>query len=239
MNELALFAGSGGGLLASDLLGWNTVGACEIQPYPREVLLQRQRDGYLPKFPIWDDVTTFDGRPWKGSVDVISGGFPCQDISSAGQGKGIEGERSSLWKEYARIIGEVKPQFVFAENSPLLRTRGLVTILKDLSSLGYNARWCVLGAGDFKAPHQRKRMWIMATHSNLPQCKGGGLPSRGEEEHPNTSLGVRWKDKPGICGVDDGMAYRLDRLKAVGNGQVPVVAAHAWNILNVEEVINE
>lgn len=81
MRELALFAGAGGGILGGKMLGWRTVCAVEIEKYPRSVLLQRQKDGILDKFPIWDDVRTFDGRPWRGKVDVISGGFPCQDIS--------------------------------------------------------------------------------------------------------------------------------------------------------------
>ena len=109
MNELALFAGVGGGLLASRLLGWTTVGAVEKDPYCRRVLLSRMRDGFLDPFPVWDDVTTFDGKPWKGTVDVVSGGFPCQDISVANQrGLGVRaGKRSGLWREFARIIGEV------------------------------------------------------------------------------------------------------------------------------------
>ena len=114
------------------------------------------------KFPIWDDVCTFDGKPWRGSVDVLAGGFPCQDISAAGKGAGIAGARSGLWKEYARIIDEIRPRFVFAENSPLLRTRGIGVVLEDLASLGYDARWCVLGARDVGAPHKRDRMWVLA-----------------------------------------------------------------------------
>ena len=104
MNELALFAGAGGGILAGHLLGWRTVCAVEIEDYPRRVLLQRQADGFLPRFPIWDDITTFDGKPWRGRVDVISGGFPCQDISAAGKGDGLDGERSGLWREMARVV---------------------------------------------------------------------------------------------------------------------------------------
>ena len=87
MNELHLFAGVGGGILGGILLGHTTVCAVEIEPYCRRVLLQRQRDGILPKFPIWDDVCTFDGKPWRGKVDVVCGGFPCQDISCAGGGQ--------------------------------------------------------------------------------------------------------------------------------------------------------
>ena len=109
MNELALFAGGGGGILAGHLLGWRTVCAVEIEDYPRRVLLQRQADGLLPRFPIWDDITTFDGKPWRGKVDVVSGGFPCQDISVAGRGAGLDGERSGLWGEMARVIREVQP----------------------------------------------------------------------------------------------------------------------------------
>ena len=90
MNELALFAGAGGGILGGHLLGWRTVCAVEWDAYAASVLVARQNDRCLPPFPIWDDVQTFDGRPWKGVIDVISGGFPCQDISSAGRGAGID-----------------------------------------------------------------------------------------------------------------------------------------------------
>jgi len=97
MNELALFAGAGGGILGGHLLGWRTVCAVEWEEYPASVLCARQNDGLLPPFPIWDDVCSFDGTPWRGIVDVISGGFPCQDISAAGKGVGIDGERSGMW----------------------------------------------------------------------------------------------------------------------------------------------
>lgn len=166
LNTFHLFAGAGGGILADVLLGHNPIGACEIEPYPRDVLLARQADGHLPDFPIWDDVATLDGNPWRGSVDVLCGGFPCQDISSAGKGAGITGERSGLWKEYARLIGEMRPRFVFAENSPLLRTRGLGVVLEDLAALGYNARWGIIGAGAVGAPHKRDRMWVLAYTNN-------------------------------------------------------------------------
>src|SRR6478609_5850904 len=125
VNELALFAGGGGGILGGILLGWRTVCAVELDPYARgTVLLGRQRDGVLPRFPVWDDVTTFDGNPWRGHVDVVTGGFPCTDISVAGKGAGIGGEQSGLWSHMARIIGEVRPRYAFVENSPALRTRG-------------------------------------------------------------------------------------------------------------------
>ena len=158
VNELALFAGAGGGILGAHLLGWRTVCAVETEPYCREVLLSRQRDGVLPLFPIWDDVQTFDGRPWRGIAQVVSGGFPCQDISSAGKGAGIDGERSGMWSHMARIVGEVLPQFVFVENSPLLVGRGLGLVLSDLAQMGYDAKWGIVGAHHVAAPHKRDRI---------------------------------------------------------------------------------
>ena len=162
VNELALFAGAGGGILGGHLLGWRTVCAVEWEAYPASVLVARQNDKTLPAFPIWDDVQTFDGRPWRGRVDVISGGFPCQDISCAGKGAGIGGKRSSMWKHMARIIGQVRPRYVFVENSPLLVSRGLDVVLSDLAQMGYDATWGIISAADAGAPHLRKRIWILA-----------------------------------------------------------------------------
>lgn len=161
MYELALFAGAGGGILGGKLLGWRTVCAVELADYPRRVLLARQSD-CLDPFPIWDDVSTFDGKPWRGVVDIVTGGFPCQDISVAGKGVGIDGARSGLWKEMARIIGEVGPRFALVENSPMLVGRGLAVVLGDLAAMGYDARWGVLGAGHVGAPHARERLWLVA-----------------------------------------------------------------------------
>ena len=162
LRELALFAGAGGGILGGHLLGWRTVCAVEWEPYAASVLCARQNDGILPPFPIWDDVQTFDGKPWRGIVDVVSGGFPCQDISAAGKGAGIDGERSGMWREMARIICEVRPRYAFIENSPMLTSRGLDRVLSDLASMGFDARWGVLGAADVGAPHQRDRIWVVA-----------------------------------------------------------------------------
>ena len=166
MNELALFAGAGGGILGGHLLGWRTVCAVEWEPYPASVLCARQNDGLLPPFPVWDDVQTFDGKSWRGIVDVVSGGFPCQDISAAGKGAGIDGERSGMWREMARIIHEVRPRFVFVENSPMLTSRGLGVVLGDLAKMGFDAKWGVLGANSVGAPHKRDRIWIAGTTTN-------------------------------------------------------------------------
>jgi DNA (cytosine-5)-methyltransferase 1 len=240
MRELHLFAGVGGGILGGMLLGHTTVCAVEIEPYCRRVLLQRQRDGILPRFPIWDDVTTFDGKPWRGKVDIVAGGFPCQDISSAGKGKGIEGERSGLWSEMARIIGEIRPKYAFVENSPILTSRGLGVVLGDLASMGYDAQWGVISAGMCGAPHRRKRIWILA----YTKCRFGKtqhekrlLGKQNTEKKTNgfangnlyQGWGCEFESR--ICRVAHGVDNRLDRLKAIGNGQVPIVAATAFNIL--------
>ena len=241
MNELALFAGVGGGILGGHLLGWKTVAAVEIEDYPRRVLLQRQADGLLPRFPIWDDICTFDGKPWAGKVDVISGGFPCQDISAAGKGAGLDGERSGLWGEMARVIHEVQPRFVFVENSPMLTSRGLGRVLGDLAKMGFDAKWGVLGADAIGLPHHRERIWVLATNNDSKYAKRmfkqtiQGV-TRISREYANgmdkNEQGLRSILSPGLCRTPNGLSGQMDRLKAIGNAQVPRVAANAWRILN-------
>ena len=250
LRELALFAGAGGGILGGHLLGWRTVCAVEWEPYAAGVLVARQNDGILPPFPIWDDVQTFDGRPWRGLVDVVSGGFPCQDISVAGSGKGIEGERSGMWKHMARIVGEVLPRFVFVENSPLLVGRGLAVVLGDLAALGYDAQWFRLSASDCGAPHQRDRLWIVANpmqDGRNDRMVGNCDPQQGadrasskwgadrvsvELRKANAALRYgKWPLPPKPVGVAASLAAGVDRLSAIGNGQVPRVAAAAFSLL--------
>ena len=241
MNELALFAGAGGGILAGHLLGWKCVAAVEIEDYPRRVLLQRQADGLLPRFPIWDDICTFDGKPWAGKVDVISGGFPCQDISAAGKGAGLDGERSGLWGEMARIVCEVQPRYVFVENSPMLTSRGLGRVLGDLAKMGFDAKWGVLGADAIGLPHHRERIWVLATNNDSKYAKRmfkqtiQGV-TRISREYANgmdkNEQGLRSILSPGLCRTPNGLSGQMDRLKAIGNAQVPRVAANAWRILN-------
>ena len=233
LRELALFAGAGGGILGGKLLGWRTVCAVEWDIYAAGVLLARQNDGLLEPFPVWDDVQTFDGRPWAGTVDVVSGGFPCQDISAAGKGAGIDGARSGMWFHMARIIGEVRPRFVFVENSPMLTSRGLGRVLGDLAALGFDAEWGVLGAAAVGAPHQRERIWIVA------HTAGGRLEGwpDGEPGLATQLVAPKWiRESPidaaqRILGMDDGVAGRMGGLKAAGNGQVPQCAAEAWRRL--------
>lgn len=174
MRELSLFSGAGGGLIASKhLLGWTTVGMVEYEPYCQKILQQRQKDGLLDQCPIFGDIREFNAEGWaetyQGMVDVISGGFPCQDISCAGKGAGIEGEKSSLWKDMAETIRIVRPRYVFVENSPMLVIRGLDRVTADLSEMGYSSCWSIVSAADVGAAHLRKRIWVVA-HSN-----GNGL----------------------------------------------------------------
>ncbi len=297
MNELALFAGAGGGILGGQLLGWRTVCAVERDAYASAVLAQRQNDGHLDFFPIWSDVTTFDGRPWRGVVDVVSGGFPCQDISCAGKGEGITGSRSGLWKEFKRIVCQVRPTVVWVENSPILTSRGIDVVLGDLASMGLHAEWGVLSAEEVGARHKRERIWILAYSGRRWRqkeklCAGGnefrvrgkklanasikGLPNwRGtqmanppkeveklkrpgcprcrvqklsnpsgkrlenrcgllgwtEEPHPAAETFADWSIEPAMGRVANGVAYRMDRIKAIGNGQVPLQMAEAWRKL--------
>jgi DNA (cytosine-5)-methyltransferase 1 len=319
VRELHLFAGAGGGILGGMLLGHEPVCAVEIDPYCRQVLAERQADGNLPTFPIFDDVRTFDGTPWRGKVDVVCGGFPCQPWSSAGKRKGVNDERH-LWPEMARIIGEVRPRYVFAENVSL---PALEEPWRDLRRLGYRVPPALcLSAEDVGAPHLRKRWWLLAADAESQRQQGrarqDGQPitrvvgksgvdlvggGEGIATDPNSQLrngsgqqwaqgraeladcgteasnanrnrepvvtindetsvvpqtgnanssrleerqGKRsdpckkleaaigagwWATEPDICRVDDGVANRVVRLRALGNGQVPQCAAEAWRIL--------
>lgn len=189
-----LFAGAGGGILADELLGFKPIGAVEIEPYPREVLLSRQIDGCLPRFPIWDDVQTFsinneNTREYiqrlqqiRGKL-CICGGFPCQNISAAGKGEGIKGEKSGLWKEFARIISEVQPAYVFVENSPLLIKRGLDVVLQDIAERGYSFAYRIISAQDIGAPHLRKRFWGFAVSNSLLNWERGLWSDKEMEEN--------------------------------------------------------
>lgn len=235
MNELSLFAGAGGGILGGYLLGWRTVCAVERDAYAAQVLAQRQNDGILRPFPIWSDVCSFDGKPWRGIVDVVSGGFPCQDISSAGRGAGIDGDKSGLWKEMARIIDEVRPKYIFVENSPLLIGRGLARVISDLAEIGFDCQWSRVSAKELGAPHKRDRLWLVGR--NVRNTTGEGLPVRlfGQMERPapiaEPQRPGRWPAEPGVGRVAHGVAHRVDRIKAIGNGQVPRVSAAAFSML--------
>jgi len=239
MNELALFAGGGGSVLAAELLGWRTVCAVELDAGARSIVLDRQRDGHIGRFPIWDDIKTFDGLQWRGSVDVVTGGFPCQDISQCGKGEGLAGKRSGLWFEMARVIREVMPRFVVVENSPMLTSRGLGTVLGDLAGMGFDARWGVFRASAIGAAHHRARLFLVA---NAHGAKLEGLdfqePARFDKKESRRRQSARAidaalpaNDYASMPRNPDDVARGMDGLKATGNGWVPAMAARAIHLL--------
>lgn len=171
LRILDLFSGIGGFSLGLERTGgFETVAFCEIKEFPRKVLAK-----HWPGVPIFHDIRELKGKD-VGAVDVICGGFPCQDISFAGKGAGIEGERSGLWSEYARLIGEIRPRYVLVENVAALLGRGLDRVLGDLAALGYDAEWHCIPASAVGAPHRRDRIWIVAyTRSEQHKSSGDAL----------------------------------------------------------------
>lgn len=167
MTYGSLFAGIGGMDLGLERAGLTCKWQCEIDDYPTRVLTK-----HWPDVPKFRDVRAFPPRPesewtrhrWKErfGVDLICGGFPCQDISSAGKRTGITGKRSGLWSEFARIVRVLRPGFVLVENSADLPLRGLDVVLGNLAALGYDAEWEVLAASDYGAPHIRERTFVLA-----------------------------------------------------------------------------
>ena len=158
---LDLFSGIGGFSLGLERSGaFETVAFCEIEPFPRKVLAK-----HWPKVPCYDDIRTLTAARLAAdgiAVDAICGGFPCQDISTAGQGRGLDGERSGLWFEYARLVGELRPKYVIVENVAALLGRGLEQVLGSLAKIGYDAEWHCISAAAIGAPHRRDRVWIIA-----------------------------------------------------------------------------
>ena len=165
LNGLDLFSGIGG--LSIALRDWvRPVGYCEIDPYSQGVLLSRISDRRLGLAPIWDDIRTFGrGNIQELAIDIIYGGFPCQDISVSGIGKGLERERSGLFFEIVRLAKEIKPKFIFLENVPAISSRGGLQVVRTIAEMGYDCRWCVVSAASVGAPHKRER-WFLLAHSH-------------------------------------------------------------------------
>ena len=180
-------------------------------------------------FPIWDDIASFDGSIWNGTVDLVSGGFPCQAFSKAARGRNIA--EKDLWGEMYRVIREVCPEYVFAEN---VSEKAILQAEKDLLHEGYTCRYIKLSAKDLGADHLRQRYWLLA-HSN----NNGKLLSK---EYAETQVLPKlrnrvWDSFPDELRVVDGVASRMDRFKASGNGQVPIVAATAF--IKLYHLLNE
>ena len=252
MNELSLFSGAGGGLLGTKLLGWRSVGYVENNTYCQQILAQRIEDGFLDEAPIFGDIDEFiesgAAKKYKGYVDVVTAGFPCQPFSVAGKKTGQDDERNK-WPQTIQCIRDLGPRLRYAllENVPGLLNSGYFgEILTSLAEAGFDARWCVLGADDVGAPHRRKRLWILADsrqQSEGPKkTRSGSEPinsdssrfkSASRDRSPNSSEDSHWwPTEPNVGRVANGVASRNDRLKAIGNGQVPAVAATAWKILS-------
>jgi DNA (cytosine-5)-methyltransferase 1 len=222
----SLFAGIGGIDLGFERAGFETVWQVEINPYCRKVLAR-----HFPNAERFEDVRTV-GKHNLRPVDVIAGGFPCQDISNAGKRAGIDGERSGLWSEYARIIGELRPKFVLVENVAALLGRGMGRVLGDLAEIGYDAEWEVLPASVLGAPHLRERIFAVAypngyrleadadetvIRSALTRWADGHFGAMGRANVWTTArpLGAR------PMGVGNGVSADVDRLKGLGNAVVP------------------
>lgn len=226
---LSLFAGIGGFDLGLERTGgFKTVAFCEIDPFCRRVLAK-----HWPGVPCYHDVRELTGARLKADgidPDCIVGGFPCQDVSNAGKGAGLAGERSGLWREFARLIGELRPRFIIVENVAALLDRGLSEVLGSLASLGYDAEWHCISAAHVGAPHRRDRLWIIA------------YPNVGELRAPGTHKAEGWPAsllKHGACrdawvegwraivaDVDSavyGLPGVVDRLRPFGNTVVPPI----------------
>ncbi len=215
----------------------------EIEPFNRKVLA-----AHWPDAERFADVRDVSATDFPG-CDVICGGFPCQDISLAGKGEGIDGQRSGLWREFARLIGEIRPRIVVVENVPDLAVRGLGRVLGDLWALGYDAEWEIVSAFDAGAPHLRKRLFILATlcdadgqgqpvspehDRETPRMRGAAThadseraqvsPSRGDSAESMPKRSGWWETEPEVGPVADGIPGRMAQLRSLGNAVVPQVA---------------
>ena len=226
LRVLDLFSGIGGFSLGLERTGgFETVAFCEIEAFPRRVLAK-----HWPEVPCYDDVRTLTAARLAADgieVDVICGGFPCQDISSAGKRTGLSGARSGLWSEYARLIREIRPIFVVVENSAELLGIGIDDVLGDLAQLGFGAVWDCIPAAVLGAPHGRDRVWLVAYAEEVSGVHepdiGDGL-RRWVSDHRNAWPASPWNSPAAaVCRVDDGIPHRVDRTGSLGNAVVPQI----------------
>jgi DNA (cytosine-5)-methyltransferase 1 len=224
LRVLDLFSGIGGFSLGLERTGgFETVAFCEIEPYCRKVLSK-----HWPKVKQYDDVRTLTADQLNRDgiePNAICGGFPCQDISASGKGAGIDGGRSGLWLEMGRLIREIRPRVVIVENVGALAFRGLGRVLGDLAEMGLDAEWYCIPASALGAPHPRERLWIVAyTNEFRRHSAPFGYDSLRQFERASSSaFRIPEPPEPPVCGVDDGIPDRVDRLFALGNTVVPQI----------------
>ena len=232
----SLFAGIGGMDLGLEWAGMACEWQVEIDGYARRVLAK-----HWPNVPKHDDVRTFPPNEGDWNVDVIAGGFPCQDISNAGKRAGITGERSGLWTEFARIIRDLRPRYVLVENVAAITSRGLDRVLGDLAEIGFDAEWQVLPACAFGAPHIRERLFIVAyrhgheLHRVFPASRPDTIDAwwlatqkvktwdRGFAQLESVGIALRCNSYADARRILDGIPRRVDRLRGLGNAVVPQV----------------
>ncbi len=226
MKILDLFSGIGGFSLGLERAGMQTAAFCEVDPTCRRVLKK-----HWPNVPIFEDVKTLSAKDIHETIDVICGGFPCQDISTAGKGAGLAGERSGLWYEYRRLIEEIRPRYIIIENVAVLRSRGLDEVLRCLTTLGYDAEWHCIPASAIGAPHRRDRIWIIAypmrqrTQVSTEGQQSAEQVLRGPSEAWRTgAYAAWWATKPRVSRMDYGVSGRVDRVNQCGNAVVPQIA---------------
>lgn len=224
LRVLDLFSGIGGFSLGLERTGgFETVAFCEIEEYPRRVLAK-----HWSKVPIYNDVRelTADALARDGiAVDVICGGFPCQDVSLAGKRAGFAGERSGLWSEIVRLSCELRPQFIIVENVAALLSDGMGTVLGDLAEIGYDAEWECIPASSLGFDHVRDRVWIVA-YADKERC--GDIPVRLHsvsifERASPAKIRVSERPQSAILGMANGFPDRVDQCAALGNAVVPQI----------------
>ena len=239
MNHLSLFTGAGGGELGAILNGWHTVGYVEWDDYCQRVLAQRIRDGILPEAPIFSDVRAFISEgyaeAYQGMVDVISAGFPCQPFSVAGQCR-AEDDPRNMWPATIECLRIIRPQYALLENVPGLLVQPYIRrIFGDLAAAGYDTAWKTVPAEILGAPIVRERLFIVARADRSDgEAWVGNLLNRARKvQHgPDKERNEFWLQGPSPdIGVGNGLAGYLERVRAIGNGQVPAVVRTVWNLL--------
>ena len=228
LTHIDLFSGIGGFSLAAGWAGFETIAFCENEEYCQKVLQK-----HWPDVPIIPDIRNFDGTKFRGAT-LLTGGFPCQDISISGYEHGLNGERSGLWRELLRAISEVRPKYAVVENVANLLAGGdgrwFGRVLGDLAEIGYDTEWHCVSASEVGAFHKRERVWIIA-HTNpcnlrLQRIGPSSYWEGGVEQLEGLVQDALLFSVPsGKCGgVVDGVSNRTHRLKALGNAIVPQVA---------------